>query len=285
MKRTLALGLLALLWAGCTSPKEAPDADSTLGPVSAGPSFDPGAPAALAESDALPVELLWTNCQGIYTWFVWPLETNPATAFDGWEATPREATEVRMMAVECERVSWGDFVRGPIRFVFDYHNDLMPPPTCTVSTHHAWILNAVWTDDAEVADQLARVEGMPVQVSPIEVTVQGTAAVHIAAASWASSTLSVQQEPMDQEPAIMGLPLRLFWKNPLGGVSAVYFVTDLVDGPAYPSERLATGTIAAPMIMSNLAGGQYAGPGFMFYGGNFGGDLNRYEDLRCGQPA
>src|ERR1051326_7899077 len=279
LRRAPPLGV----WAGKPAQQPQASAPATASPGAGIPSTS-GAPAMDGSGPlALPESASFSDCKGIYTTFYWPGTSSPAPHFPGWDPDPRHpASEIREIVMECARLGWGAIERGPIRFVLEYANNFRAPTACITGTAlQSWILHAMWTDDAEVARRLATSEGLPVNATPISVVGTDVAAAYQADVSWGgpASTLTSDQESAPNQPAILGAPARLIWRNG-AGVSYLDFGGDKVSGPTYPNDRDVRGTMHAPMLMATL-NENYVGTGFGFAGGQFGGEIVRFKDLQC----
>lgn len=289
MVQMLRYGLLAcLLLAGCAQPDNSrgPDAgmDATTSPSITNQPIPPS--VAIIEG-SLPEGAFWTECVGMYTTFIWPGTIGPSSSAFDWPPDDTQwASEVRMIIIECNRFGWGEFQRGPIRFVIEYENNHQFPEGCDgESPAQPWVLTSIWTDDAEVATQLRAVEGMPADVATISLARDELGTVLHGTATWGAtdskSVLESYQEPDPSTKADFGHPPRLYWRNGQGGASWIDFDVN-VEGPTYPSERIATGTIQQPMLMAVLP--HYTGQGYTFDAGTFGGPIGRFNDLECAQP-
>lgn len=288
MRKAAALLLFLLpLLAGCLGdgdadgPADSPEVDDS--PV---PDGNPAPPVEADTTPKLPDAIQWTSCFGAYTEFYWPGFANPAPPFDGWAERdlPFLPTEIRHMLFECERFGFDAIERGPIQFLLEVTNDRRPPDGCLALEPEADVLNFIglWTSDAEVADAL-RAEGLPAGVGSFSMSVENGPPIHYHG-EWTidgnSAYLDAYQEAADASTLLGASPWRIFWANELGGVSAIEFGHEVTATPLQP-ERLVTGEFAAPLAMT----GPYAGTGYHFSAGDFGGAITRFEDVACTQPA
>lgn len=284
---TVLAVLGALLAAGCTSPASGPTDDGTEAGPTAGSEPVSGAP--LPPPDVGDVALIdqahWSDCWGIYSHFIWPGTMAPGGHPDGWEPEATYyATEVRLIAMECSRLSWGNLERGPIRFVVEYHNNHGVPDACRAESGpiQYWLLNALWVDDQQVADELRAEEGLPTVFAPIELDIGDVGSLLQRTASWQGSTLESYQESASATTTSMGAPKRLFWPNAAGGITWMDFDVE-AQTPDY-GDRLTRGTMQDPMLMAGV-GPAYAATGGAFDDGSMGGEIARFQDLKCERPV
>lgn len=273
---------------GCLADEAKPPAtESDLEPtVTTAPSEEGNEPIDLVP--ALPAEMHWTDCHGVFTVFNWPGPTNPAMDFAPWgERDPSDITDVRMIVMECERFGFGVLERGPTSFVIEAANERQPPESCLAAAgdYKMWTLLGIWASDPEIGASLAR-ESIPVGPADISISTDETAGSAHARADWTIagqvSYLEAFQEGMSDIAGLGEFPMRFVWQNAIGGISTVDFGY-AARGPTYPSERLVEGQLAPPMTMA-MAGGPYIAPGLRFSEGDFGGTINRFGSPTCESP-
>src|SRR5687767_6308695 len=123
----LAIGL-ALMAGGCiSSPGSPPPTSST--------DYPPPAPSITIPPPTLPTPeasgsiLRGTDCSmGIDTFIQSPVPVG--TAPPGWEYHGPFGNQVYVRAMECERLSAFPLERGPVRIVFEGHQNFTAPANC-----------------------------------------------------------------------------------------------------------------------------------------------------------
>lgn len=234
----------------------------------------------------------------MFSAFTWPLDTAPGSSFPGWE--PSEgglSSSVDMMAWECNRFSFGNIERGPIRFLIESHNYFSVPEGCHAERGPIfyWILSSIWVDDPEVAAILGVSEGMPAYAASIDASDESTTGLPTRAWTWSAegfqpSSMSIVQE-MESSFRFPKIPSRWYWQNELDGISFMDIKYDAVGAVGPPnvdapgmSQRPMTGTMSEPMLMAAL-GEDYVGFGTMLEEGQFEGVIARFGDMTCGHPV
>lgn len=275
---------LAMLLAGCSDPSDLAD---NPGPNSRDDPEEPRDSKASPEGQGVVPELAnemhWSSCFGLFTQFTWPSAANPAPDFDGWAERNPTFTEIRHVIMQCERFGYRQLERGPVQFVLEVTNDRRPPDECLAMEPEGQPLGiiGIWASDPQVVDALVA-EGMSGNLADVAFTVETAALVQFQA-EWqidgSASSLQVFQETNDSSTLLSARPWRLFWHNPVGGVSAVDFGHE-VKATSFNPERPVMGTLGAPLSMA----GPYVGPGFHFTGSDFGGKLTRFRDVECKEP-
>jgi hypothetical protein len=135
-----ALAAFVLL-AGCAAPAPSEEAP-------------PGPPAAGA--------FAWTGCHGGTVNVYGPSRLYPSSAPAGWEPAAEGVTTIRVGLLQCDRVSWGPFERGPVFIAQEWRDDFRAPDACRGDASELrFLLESIWFSDAELAEHARAAHGMP----------------------------------------------------------------------------------------------------------------------------
>jgi hypothetical protein len=181
-----------------------------------------------------------------------------------------------------------------VNLLFDTHTHAEFPANCTTSSDSSGdrivvgVLNSFWIDDAQVASYLNATFDLPVLTAQFKETDQ-TQGVPVGSHTWSwgitgqpSSQITVYDDGTSQ-PAFPKRD-RIFWPSH-GGIAALEFKYDRLAPSGPTDQRYVTGTLAPPMLLASLPGGQYAGPGNWFpQMKQADGTFTSYADAKCQNP-
>lgn len=198
----------------------------------------------------------------------------------GWEsADPMHS--VRLEGVECQRVAAGPFERGPVRFVYDAHDRAAPPQACLPddgSFEAFGVLGTLWIDDAALASFLADTYGMPTRAVPVLEQAQA-GSVPVRGWSWGGSSAEVADVGgFDLDDTV----LKLFWPRGDAGLGMLTVTPTGRDAPlaALPAQ----GQARAPMLLSTMPEGRFAGAGAWWTMHAAHGTFLLFRDTLCALP-
>lgn len=290
MAPRLIVVLAVLLLTGCFSPKDSPPASQTTTS-----SANSETPSSSSSSSTAPVGLSIALSLGLDDCTAWqapmlfPGTTGPGEPPRGWEPAPEttDGTGVGMYGYRCNRFALAPFERGPVTIVLDTHNKATFPEECVQSNDDsttATVLNALIVDDSELGQFLNVTYGMPVFVAEMAVSqAQDPPAIH--AWTWAvggqtPSELTIVEDGVTQDPPETSD--RLYWAKGTGiGTLSLKFHRT---APLLLENRLGEGTLQPPMLLSQVAGGHYAGPAEWFSSLRADGVFQFYNDPHCKEP-
>lgn len=112
---------------------------------------------------------LFEGCTDYGTYKEYLQGQNPAPPVDEWPESSRPSSDILYIIHECDRISWGPFVRGPVRFVAESHTAFLPSDPCWPGNGSTLTyMTYIGFDDPEVAEYAATHFGMPAH--PITIT-------------------------------------------------------------------------------------------------------------------
>lgn len=213
---------------------------------------------------------------------------------EGW-ATQQGASRVRLQGWVCERLAWGPFERGPVRFVLETHNQQVTPVACRQADRltDLEVLQSMWIDDVDVAAYL-HAEGLPAQAAAIDVQ-EDEAADGVTVLQWTwgpSGMATVQLLAPDGSVPATEQARRLFWDDGARITSMDVVATWSAPGTAAgPGELVgrsaAVGEFAPPMLLGDgplpgdRRGSPATAPANAFDAAQWRGTLQHYGDLQC----
>jgi hypothetical protein len=259
------LTVLALLLAGCA---EAPGA--------------PGAPTA--EGTTADAAFAWSGCDGAGAILYGPAALYPSSAPAGWGPGATPVVDLRISLLECARVSWGPFERGPVLIAQEWRDDFRAPAACAGrGSELRFILESIWFSDPHLAGHAAGL-GMPAGAAEFTRTLDG------ARHGWAwgppghePSRATFAEAPASRQ-RVDEFARRLLWADG-AGVGALDLRTTSLSDQADP--YLAAGALRPP----TLYGRAHAVPDFasapagLVLGLEAAGVLTRYGDSACSGPS
>lgn len=234
---------------------------------------------------ARPSQLLLLNCHGGTSRIVVPASTVSPDSPQGWE-TETEVVAIVIDAMTCEHLSLGPFERGPIQVVLESHSKFDAPEACRIGDYDQLnALQSVWVDDADVADYLQSVLGMPAISATITRTTDGIPELLTATWAWSANqgeassiTFGRFENPSRDWP----FTLRLAWTS---GPS-VTMADIAIGGQETGYEPRATpGKMRAPMIYYGTGFEDYVGDGGLIDSMSPEGTFHYYEDAQCAIAA
>lgn len=256
----MALALLA----GCSSPA-------------------PGAGPAAA-SEAVPAAFAWSGCAGGSALLRMPTPLLPQGGPSGWARDGSPTSDIQVVALRCERVSWGAFERGPVGLVLERRSDVAPPAGCMAETDRAYGLQSLWSSDPDVAAFARDAYGMPAVAG--DVPGPSTSATGQEEWSWSvpgqpASTLRLADS--GGQPTLTGTSSgRYFW----AAGDAVGALDLRMDRTVEAFPLAASGVLQPPMLYAEASPvPDYVSPnGAHLRGAEVAGDLHRYGDPGCEHP-
>ncbi len=259
-------------------PEQASNA-STPGPKSpAEPSGPPG-------PDLLPARILFTDCTGFEAKSHWPSAVHPEQPPEGWGRDALfPSTTSRFHVVECHRITWGPFERGPVSFVIDSTNNIDAPPRCTNAATHVEDLGLQFGfSDEEVQGVLREQLG----IAPSNLTVTrvsqplGEATRHTVTADappLGRSEISILAH--DDIQGAYRSSIRYFWPTSEGLTMLDLEVTGL--RPTI-DPRATVGTMGAGTLHGRTYGPIMAGGSVLYNSASIDLHVTKFEDLECSQ--
>ena len=221
-------------------------------------------PAAEIPEQATPEKRWnWTDCFGFDGVTYYPFETGPGDAPPGWEfnlQSGRIASDVSLFAFKCDRISMGDFERGPISMIWETHSKFTPPEACEKGQWALMsVVSLVIVNDQEVAAYLLE-RGVPAVVSDILVEQTTAASLQRQIWSWDLPGGRSTIEAATAGPHSDTLPFvhRWVWWDNQKLTMADFEMADSVARAPIP---LLTGSLSDDMLYSRDAPNQFAATG------------------------
>ncbi|MEA3143270.1 MAG: hypothetical protein QOG31_594 [Thermoplasmata archaeon] len=149
LKQTAFWFTVVLLAAGCSQPAmKLPNPDPST--FSSNPSFQ--------------------DCIAGYTLFTFPKGTGPGTVPSQWGPSPGFGSDVRVELLDCKKVAWGPFERGPIQIMVELHNKGALPANCTaLRPDYIYNLERMMVSDVDLANYINATYGIVVDYGIIHV--------------------------------------------------------------------------------------------------------------------
>lgn len=275
---------------GCLRPETdgpRPEAEPSTQPRTSTDDPDP-ANSSLPDLPITPVAnntLAFSECSAWQLAWTIPPAANPGSRPSGWE--PADETTllggIDVSGYRCNRIAIGPFERGPIHFIIETHYGTTFPPECIRGGgYSAGIATTFWIDDEEIATYINATYGIPTLFAAIETVDEVAGGIERHTWSWAQAgqqqstvTLAIHSVlPVSGEDA-----QRWFWAVGEGLVMLqTTFEVEGTDGPT-------NGMFRPPMLMSEIAGGAYAGLGAWQFSGDGEGEFVLFRDRFCEEPV
>jgi hypothetical protein len=287
----MAVAVVALnLLAGCASTHT--KGSTTAGATTTGTSIS-SSQTTTSNGIVTPfnqTRLVLSDCTAWVAPALFPGNTSPGKPPHGWNPAPTASTTtgVGMNGYHCNRISIGPYERGPVNGLIDSHNNADFPANCTMPDNPSLgIISSFWIDDATIGAYLNHTYNLPVYITKFQEVNDTSAPIAVHTWTWAlagqpASKVSVYDDQTSTK--LPPAPERLFWSRN-GGIEALDFTYDR-EGPAgVLGNRWATGTLAPPMLLASVAGGQYAGLGEWYPTTHASGAFTHYTDTQCQHPG
>lgn len=235
----------------------------------------------------------WTDCRPWGMSHDWPGGAQHASHPPGWEPIHDLVTTIQVSGWICERVHWGEFERGPIHVILEYHNRLDTPESCypdmdDVQTALRFkMLNSIWINDTELVDYARQHFEMPAYYSEIEQSSEDTPLGALRGMTWGlEGEGQTEVEILDYAHANYGSGTRFqeraFWFNDTG---VSYMDRDfIINGPQAENVRYGRGVFAPPMLLAEWPA-EHRFLDEWHGGGSAEIELGRFLDFFCLEPA
>jgi hypothetical protein len=282
--RLLAL-LATLTLAGCagSSPQGSQDAPATA------ESETPPLGTPTARSNATAPKISWNGCTGLggtLSYYGNIVDVDKGRRPAGWESDAQEDHRYFFTANRCERVSVGNFERGPIHFVYEAHGGVEPPQTCFdygEEPDDIKVLIGFWVDDPELGRFLQETYAMPIVIGTmsLEVLDQGEQDLHRWTWSTGSDDSTMAALYVAGDPGTPTYLDRLAWKTG-DGVTMLDMKSEKT--VSYNTPPAVTGVLAPPMAFGDGLPRPFTGAGDVWIDGSYNGPFTSFGDTACAQP-
>lgn len=233
--------------------------------------------------DEVPLDAFLSDCRRWNSAIVGPANVFGGSSPEGWERAT--ASTLLMGFLECDRVSWGSFERGPVHVLMEFTEDSFAPLTCQQGDFDRYhILRSLWIDDETVASWIKATYGIPALVGDFAVADPGGL---VETWTWSqpggeSSEMTFQDPPPTQNTPLTYIH-RAFWFNETGvsymDIREEYLNDDYSSPAAY-------GMLRPPMQYASMTG-QTAFSGIVDYtpSADEAFSISRFGDLDCQKPV
>lgn len=201
----------------------------------------------------------------------------------GWQYTGPFGNQVYIRAMECARISAFPLERGPVRVLFEGHQNFTAPATCQDSTTpRLIILSNVITDSPDLAKHLNSNFGMPSSVAEIKITDNEDEVIHVREWSWtvAANTSTIEVSIAKGEPGEFPYLNRWVWFN----TTTLWWMDLNEQDEFYAFTGLAKGNLRSPMIWASTGTTHYTGEGNLILKEFFEGEVVKREGFGCVPP-
>lgn len=234
-------------------------------------------------SATLPLGLNLNVCQGIEAVRYYPSEVVGAEPPANWSGGPTPFSEVFILLLTCERISIGQFERGPIEFVMEVHDNRAPIGDCTKGDYiSSEVISAILVEDQDVFGFLKEL-GLPVHLAVLEHSLQDAALTTISEWRFANDDGSWQLKT-DTNGNPVGpydYKYRRFWENRNGGISYMDF--ELTFTRHFASTQFVVGEVGEPFL--HLPGvTAYAAAGNHLVDASVFAPIHQFRDVECKEP-
>lgn len=156
MLSRLLVAAVALLLAGCAEVA-----------TPAAPSQAPPTPVVPA---LLPLNPAFQDCTIGITMVTFPRGTGPGTVPPAWGPSPGVGSDVRVELLDCKKVAWGPFERGPVQLMLEFHNKGDLPANCTFQRpDFIYNLERILVSDPDLANYIRSAYGIVADTGIIQV--------------------------------------------------------------------------------------------------------------------
>jgi len=275
--------VLCILLGGCLGGDNSParESASTTGEASSNPTL-PADPSNNSTAEAQTAHFV--DCQRLASTRDFPLDSSPGSPPGNWSSQTGPKSRIYMLFLKCERISWGNFERGPISIIFEAHTNLEYPEKCAAGTADLLAaMHAVWTDDSQVAAYLNETYGLVVRFAQVRNNDTRTDLMQHVDWQWSvggqpESVISFDQAIITPSPAHDDL--RFAWFH-----GSSVWIMDLSEDFTLSSGQtvLTPGTLRPPTLYSDSGQEVYVGMGEASLSAQSSATLRKYGDAECSQ--
>ena len=291
------LALTLLLAAGCLDGAPAAEEQTSSGSGTHPPLPAPdNGPDPLAPIRFDLLNSTWNECFGLGTDQGWPRHDYGLGNFSaaeppaGWNSSQGVGYSIVILALECKRVSWGQYERGPVTLLLEIHDNVETPERCrtTEQLTDSAALASIWISDPDLA-ALAASFGMRTYTGPLSVMLDAGEATEVSA-RWnvlggAESTLATTVPSLPDVENYRGF--LIYWHDGHNLWRLKY--DSMFTGPAQPEpilvvenmqDAVVTGHMAPPMLTGETYP-DWAGAGEVYSQADLTMSLTRFKDNQC----
>ncbi len=275
--------MIGLILAGCLTPQADPGDLATGGNDPSDPA--PGEGPSKAESAFDFSRLSLDDCQGARVVAHVPRAVFPTNPPPGWEATsPTPTSAVAYIGLQCSRMAWGPFERGPVGIQLELHQFYWAPEKCREGEYSADYLIHRWVvTDNELATALHDKLGVSAVAGNLTVAREPLGPITHHRIAWmAESDLHGDLELYagEPEPSPVARTNRFFIVDSQRVVSIEwernYHVVD-----ARYEDPLVTGTLGQDTLYAQVYGTQFIGLGDAVHDQTVTATITTYDNLLC----
>lgn len=200
------------------------------------------------------------------------------------------ANEIGYEFYVCDRISLGEFERGPVLLGYEWHSIFTLPDSCVKNgTTLHWVLYTLWTNSTELATALNATHAMKVVVAEYEEirTDVGAGAKQVTARARLPGSTEYALEMHWNEPPSETQSLdqrhRLFWFEGDRVHALDLFLNST--GQAVNDVEASYGKLRSPTLYATSGIEDFVGRTFPDQAASQDGRFYEYEDLLCMKPV
>ncbi len=238
------------------------------------------------QAAVLPRRVLLTDCLAFRVGSNWLAAAYPEQPPNGWDRHDIfPVVSSYFEVLECHRITWGPFERGPIAFLFDTTTNLNAPVNCTDAAFNTHRLGVTWAvSDPEIERALARTTDTPVELLDYEISSQDLAEVD-------QYTVRAFAEPLGESRLVLHAQgtqsaVSLFGHRILWPTAAGVTVLDVITNQQAPSlqAHAATGFMGEGTLHGRTWGTTPTGIATLQYASSIEVSISKFPDLQCSDP-
>ena len=234
-------------------------------------------------------EIIWDQCTGLGITQDGPQAVYKGNPPPGWEEPATAPTNsIYTVLYKCERVSWGQFERGPIYSLMEWDGNLDNPTSCGGgNVDDRGVLESIWFSDPELVAFAKSTYAMPAYLGSFSLNRTDGPEGREIRWTWAADG----NEPSDAlivNPTLehnftVKTGSRLFWYNGQG-VSRLDFWRHYEEDQI--ESAVSVGTMQPPMMWATQGPtGRFMATSATHGHESMNATLVRYNDLECKQPV
>lgn len=232
-------------------------------------------------------DIEWTNCKSFSAITNGPTTIYPYAPYPpGWEEpTIGELSEHYLNAAFCERISWGQYERGPIYTLFEGLSGAFAPDSCLEERYnHYSFMGTVWISDEEIAKEFEKVFDIPTYYA--EFTYNNHTNDIYTEIIWTWKTLggepsSFTLKEIDGNGGRFEHIERMFWFN---DTQLSYLSLTMMDEYPLIQAQPSYGHMEPPMIAASGPYREYVATSGSHPKSQWTGTIHSFKDYQCEEP-
>lgn len=238
-------------------------------------------------------EIRWSSCTGLGIGIETPAPLVNGARPLGWEKSAdilnAAITDLYYTVIQCERVSWGSFERGPVFTMMERHNDFEAPEKCREDAGQLRVIvQSIWFSDPDLVEFARTRFGMPAFLGEFGFNFSTTASAQMSIWTWKLPGGNVSEMSFpSRDDALLNTAEPVWRQYWIDGEGVSYMDLNEHFQTPEPAPGAAYGRLPSPMLWGQSM------PEDSFFTpdradqkleASYSASISRFGDLECNEP-